>query len=36
MAYDNELADRIRELLAPLRGVDERAAANRWTPVHRH
>jgi hypothetical protein len=24
MAYDNELADRIRELLAPLRGVDEK------------
>jgi TfoX/Sxy family transcriptional regulator of competence genes len=23
MAYDTELADRIRELLAPLRGVDE-------------
>jgi TfoX/Sxy family transcriptional regulator of competence genes len=24
MAYDTELADRIRELLAPLRGVDEK------------
>jgi TfoX/Sxy family transcriptional regulator of competence genes len=24
MAYDNDLADRIRELLGPLRGVDEK------------